>query len=771
MQFAAEPYVYDHLPTGSSIRLVAIAKKRITAPVESGTPLIECFVRTVDLDDLPAYKALSYTWGNPNGGPRPNPAKDKYSPLHLWPISLNGRLFKVRLSLFEVLSYISSSTTPNFAALDIDERTHGFKKSRLIRMAEEGRLQDVKECLEHGANINMQDIFGETALHYAAENGHLDVVKLLLGYGARTDTLDKTQRTPLACCLQRERGQWKDVAEVLVDPQYLRQREETIEILGPALWIDGICIDQTNIQERNAQVALMARIYNVAVSTRVWLGPEKEDTYILQQILSGNPTDIETRQISPQEIKAMGDVLRRAWFKRKWVIQEFCLAGSVEIYCGRLVLGTNVAAFMALMANPAIRKAQTEGDVNWTTLFDLRAWIIRERAWKLNRIHLATLIGLTWGFATEDPRDAIFALLGLMPKITGGKNIHGVIPANYSRSTADVFTEAASIVIQARGDRERLGINIQPLEALSWIKPARREVVERRATKPHLGRGPVQDMPGWVPNFHMAKNGAAIWATRFLACGKRKTSRFWPSEPNFLKVSGRYLDQVVQVPETTVEFTGTGTAYNIGVDVATWLDMITPLNANYHGICGRVEALWRCLMLDYVEHTDVQTAKTAFKRFICAHSVDHDDPARIKDLVSRLRPNDVSSSLPSDEELEGYAYTECPGPRCASPEVCIHRLTCQAADAKPFKTHIMYDELFRTENGYLGLGPSSIREGDQVWILDGGRVPFVLRPLSSGTDCPRYRFLGESYVHGVMYGDVMNRRPFSKVDSYTIELE
>ncbi|PVI00976.1 heterokaryon incompatibility, partial [Periconia macrospinosa] len=38
------------------------------------------------------------------------------------------------------------------------------------------------------------------------------------------------------------------------------------------LWIDSICIDQTSLQERSNQVALMDRIYGLADTVVVWLG-------------------------------------------------------------------------------------------------------------------------------------------------------------------------------------------------------------------------------------------------------------------------------------------------------------------------------------------------------------------------------------------------------------------------------------------------------------------------------------------------------------------
>ena len=55
---------------------------------------------------------------------------------------------------------------------------------------------------------------------------------------------------------------------------------------------------------------------------------------------------------------------------------------------------------------------------------------------------------------------------------------------------------------------------------------------------------------------------------------------------------------------------------------------------------------------------------------------------------------------------------------------------------------------FRTRNT-LGAGYPSIQSGDEVWFLYGASAPVILRRLATGN----YRFMGEAYVHGVMYGE------------------
>ncbi|GAB7341072.1 hypothetical protein MBLNU457_7391t1 [Dothideomycetes sp. NU457] len=63
--------------------------------------------------------------------------------------------------------------------------------------------------------------------------------------------------------------------------------------------------------------------------------------------------------------------------------------------------------------------------------------------------------------------------------------------------------------------------------------------------------------------------------------------------------------------------------------------------------------------------------------------------------------------------------------------------------------------MFVTGKGYLGTGPSSVREGDVVCVFHGGRIPFILRPVA---DDPRGYFtcIGGVYIHGMMQGEVMS---------------
>jgi hypothetical protein len=51
----------------------------------------------------------------------------------------------------------------------------------------------------------------------------------------------------------------------------------------------------------------------------------------------------------------------------------------------------------------------------------------------------------------------------------------------------------------------------------------------------------------------------------------------------------------------------------------------------------------------------------------------------------------------------------------------------------------------------MGLAHRSRQIGDQIYVLMGGDTPFALRPLGGSF----FGFGGESYVHGIMDGEML----------------
>mmetsp|Transcript_12130 Transcript_12130/g.36978 ORF Transcript_12130/g.36978 Transcript_12130/m.36978 type:complete len:860 (+) Transcript_12130:144-2723(+) len=96
--------------------------------------------------------------------------------------------------------------------LDASRTMERFRGMDLIDHAAKGRLNKVKECVRSGVNINFSDYDHRCALHLAAAEGQLEVVKYLLEKGALLNVKDRWGVTPLD---EADKKMHRDVCDVL----------------------------------------------------------------------------------------------------------------------------------------------------------------------------------------------------------------------------------------------------------------------------------------------------------------------------------------------------------------------------------------------------------------------------------------------------------------------------------------------------------------------------------------------------------------------------
>ena len=78
----------------------------------------------------------------------------------------------------------------------------------------------LEQIMRNGADVNAKDSSGKTALHYAAANGNVEIVKLLMDYKARPDDVDSTGNSALHLA-------WApDVSFVLAFPPFTGDAKE-----------------------------------------------------------------------------------------------------------------------------------------------------------------------------------------------------------------------------------------------------------------------------------------------------------------------------------------------------------------------------------------------------------------------------------------------------------------------------------------------------------------------------------------------------------------
>jgi hypothetical protein len=109
--------------------------------------------------------------------------------------------------------------------------------------------------------------------------------------------------------------------------------------------------------------------------------------------------------------------------------------------------------------------------------------------------------------------------------------------------------------------------------------------------------------------------------------------------------------------------------------------------------------------------------------------------------------------VPGVEELRahGEAVARAKRGECAWPECVV--------SPQEFKDQVrrvmLYRCLFKTEDGWMGVCSDACEVGDEVWLLEGGAVPYVLTRREDRDQGDRFVFLGECYVHGAMHGEVV----------------
>lgn len=88
------------------------------------------------------------------------------------------------------------------------------------------------------------------------------------------------------------------------------------------IWADAVCIDQSNDEEKEHQIQIMAAIYAKAIRVIVWLGEAEDDSdQAIESIrIAGEkPKKLWNRELSEQGVLRL---LERPWFGRIWVRKE-----------------------------------------------------------------------------------------------------------------------------------------------------------------------------------------------------------------------------------------------------------------------------------------------------------------------------------------------------------------------------------------------------------------------------------------------------------------
>lgn len=472
------------------------------------------------------------------------------------------------------------------------------------------------------------------------------------------------------------------------------------------VWIDGVCIDQSNVSERGSQVQLMGKIYQNAQRVVIWLGPDTEHVapIVFEKCLKISQSGIPWEAIIEDYKWAytLNKLAECEWFERTWVLQELALAKSAWVMWGSGEIDWQhiqnaVDAFATNHTNRYINVGRA--------LVKIETFIDIKKRYDLGSFEILRALRWTHGSHCTDARDKIYALLGLLPgsKYERTAALVGIVKADYSKSVRQVYID--------------FGMSVASLGLVGGLLRSVRHNDELECW--------TEDAPpSWVPDWtKIPRLGRAYdqFFTLFEHLGNFNRLMLCP-DTKFLSSSSLHFGTVLHVSENI----DINSSFSKPV-MEFWAAHIKP-NLNDE-VPARENLNWNFAEA-LMEGSNMITG--TFSPWITLPMLadvlgklwkDHAEDEYVKNMLQSLkRSHDAIGNRV--RETEGYQDYGKPVAWIAFPDG---------------------QRLFVIDRGHVGLGSAAMRAGDVVRLLPGTHMPVVLRRQDDF-----YRLVGGCYVARLM---------------------
>lgn len=252
------------------------------------------------------------------------------------------------------------------------------------------------------------------------------------------------------------------------------------EVEDRIMWIDAICIDQGNALERGHQVKQMGSIYSRAEQVIFWLGPAARDTDFTMSALkrverlsqeksssswllsdrewlrSWAMSQTDWHDLAIKQCRGLDELLNRPWFSRTWVLQEVANAKRAVVCVGNMVVSSKILplALAIFDMDPWEQDRATlkfQGTPAWVgvsvgkhcqPVLEIMPGPLRDRSWWGEQRDLFTLLQKFHMSQASDPRDKIYALLGIASDVSGDSALR----PDYTKSIEQLILDVTAFI-------------------------------------------------------------------------------------------------------------------------------------------------------------------------------------------------------------------------------------------------------------------------------------------------------------------------------------
>lgn len=570
---------------------------------------------------------------------------------------------------------------------------------------------------------------------------------------------------------------------------------ETYAALDTALpvWIDALCIDQQNSDEKLQQIPLMGEVYSLAERVLVHLGesyrifkkesePDLDITAVMSALeklkISHDRSHVHFNRAIPIALTrnqyALCDLMTKPWWARVWTMQEYVLAREVAFVYGNAIIEGSVLLrffelykllnlaeleslmdpdrFMFQVAGSGSKEVFQPSDarISLAELQLMRSQLLARTANDDARLR-ADLVVLTSSFRRQAtvPSDHILGLMGMLQSI-----VLASVQTRLRSTKQDIFTSVARAVL---------------------TNPARHESFALLHYTDTVLK--LEQMPSWTPNF----------SSRLCAVPLSP----WTATGDFLYNAGGGLPELEVLHRDIIKLHAKVLGVvekTTNVDTSAWEHVVPPgmhyscaAQLEFQTSAREVAASAFALNRDGQANTSNAVATycatlvagsrrqgTSYVRWSPSMEVYRDCVKRMMKLSDPRHDWLHETRNPGSKVDLGFIYGK------SKDSTVVFETGGEAEEFHQRFYEVCQGRLlFSTASGMIGLGPLRTQKGDLVVVVQGARTPLILRPVGThGEEQLRYQLIGESYLHGSMDGEAFDNSHVAYVpESRSILLE